>query len=85
MHFIVGRHIFYDRNQIQPCVKEYLANSFLINVVPVDYFILTLLSLIEDIDVDRYVKYILQTAIETKFKEETVAFIRKVARKQFDV
>lgn len=85
MHFIVGRHIFYDRNLIQPCVKEYLANGFLINVVPVDYFILTLLSLIENIDVDRYVKYILQTAIETKFKEETVAFIRKVARKQFDV
>lgn len=66
-------------------LPSYLANGFLINVVPVDYFILTLLSLIENIDVDRYVKYILQTAIETKFKEETVAFIRKVARKQFDV
>lgn len=85
MHFIVGRHGGYDRNQIEKCVSEYLTLGFAINVVPVDYFVLTLLSLIEHIDVDRYVKYTIQIAIETKFKEETVAFIRDIAGKQFGV
>lgn len=85
MHFIVGRSIYYDPKQINSCINEYLDKGFLINVIPVDYFISTLLSLIEDVDVDHYVKYILQTAIETKFKEETVAFIRKVAHQQFGV
>ena len=85
MHFIVGRRGNYDHNQIQSCVLEYLSTGFLVNVVPVDQFALTLLNLIEDVDVDRYVKYILRTAIETKFKENTVAFIRRVAQEQFGV
>jgi hypothetical protein len=68
MHFIVGRHGGYDNKLIQDCVAEYLDRRFLINVVPVDYFILTLLSLINDVDADHYVKYILETAVETNLK-----------------
>ncbi|GFH42322.1 hypothetical protein Hs30E_08730 [Lactococcus hodotermopsidis] len=85
MHFIAGRSVYYDPNKIKPCLREYQVKGFLINVIPVDYFVPTLLSLIEDVDVDHYVKYILQTAIETKFKEETIAFIRNTAAKQFGV
>jgi len=85
LNFIIGRKIYYDYNQIQPCIQEYVASGFLVNVVPVDYFALTLLSLIKDVDVNRYAKYILQTAIETKFKEETMAFIRNTIHKQFGV
>jgi hypothetical protein len=85
MYFIVGRHGRYDSKQIQSCVSEYVDAGFLINVVPVDYFVLTLLSLIADIDTDHYVKYILQTATKTKFKEVTISFIRNTAHKQFGV
>ncbi|GHV05342.1 hypothetical protein FACS1894217_02060 [Clostridia bacterium] len=85
MHFIAGRSVYYDPRQIKSCLREYQAKGFLINVIPVDNFVPTLLSLIEDVDVDHYVKYILQTAIETKFKEETIAFIGNTAAKQFGV
>ena len=85
MHFIVGRHGGYDKYQIDKCVSEYLARGIVINVVPVDYFVLTLLSLIDYVDVDHYVKYAIQTAVETKFKEETVRFVRNTANKQFGV
>ena len=47
MHFIVGRSVYYDERIIKPCINEYLTKGFLINVVPVDFFVNTLLSLIE--------------------------------------
>jgi hypothetical protein len=46
---------------------------------------LTLIGLIGgDIDIDHFMKFVLETAIETKFKEETVAFIRQIANEQFN-
>ncbi|MDR3271640.1 MAG: hypothetical protein LBT32_09075, partial [Peptococcaceae bacterium] len=83
MNFVMGRHGSYDEDEIKECVTEYLQKGFIINVTPVNPFVLTLLLLIEDIDIDRYVRYILQTAIDTKFKEETISFIRNTADEQF--
>lgn len=85
LHFIVGRQGSYDLEQIGNCVREYLDRGFVINVVPVDSFVLTLLSLVAHIDTDHYVKYLIQVAIETKFKESTVGFIRETASRQFGV
>ena len=79
MNFIVGRRGSYDTNEIHRCVSEYLSKGFVINIVPVDYFVLTMLKLIENVSVDRYLKYILRTAIDTKFKEDTIAFIKNKA------
>ena len=84
MHFIVGRHGGCNKDEIRQCVSEYLSKGFIINVVPVDLFVLTLIGLIGgDIDIDHFMKFVLETAIETKFKEETVAFIRQIANEQF--
>lgn len=84
MHFIIGRHGGCNSNEIRQCVSEYLSKGFIINVVPVDFFVLTLIGLIGgDIDIDHFMKFVLETAIETKFKEETVAFIRQIANEQF--
>jgi hypothetical protein len=84
MHFIFGRHGVPDESgSVESCVSEYLANGFVINVVPVTSFILTLVSLIDKLDTDRYVKYMLQTAIDTKFKEDTISFIKDTAEKEF--
>lgn len=87
INFIVGRHSGYNRDEIHRCVSEYLSKSFIINVVPVDYIVLTLLGLIGDdnIDIDYFIKFILEKAINTKFKEETIAFIRNAANKQFGI
>ncbi|MGI6633828.1 MAG: restriction endonuclease, SacI family [Christensenellales bacterium] len=85
MHFIVGRHGGCNNDEIRQCVSEYLSKGFIINVVPVDFFVLTLVGLIGgDIDIDHFMKFVLETAIETKFKEETVAFIRQIANEQFN-
>jgi len=85
LHFIVGRHGRYDSSLINDCVLEYLSKGFVVNVVPVDYFVLTLLNLTENANVDRYIKYILKIAIDTKFKEKTVSFIKNTVHKLFDI
>jgi hypothetical protein len=85
LNFIVGRHGGADERQVGQCVAEYLANGFVINIVPVDYFVLTLFGLIEHVDIDRYVKFILSAASESKFKEETIAFVRGLVAEQFRV
>lgn len=85
MHFVVGRHGGYNSDEIRQCVSEHLSKGFIINVVPVDFFVLTLIGLIDgDIDIDYFMKFVLETAIETKFKEETVAYIRQIANEQFN-
>ena len=84
MNFIVGRHGGCKSEEIHSCVSEYLSKGFIINVVPVDFFVMNLLGLIDgDIDIDYFMKFVLETAIETKFKEETVSFIRRIADEQF--
>ena len=85
MHFIIGRSVVYDQDQIKNCIAEYLSMNFMINVIPVDFFVETLIGLIDSVDTEHFVKYILKTAIETKFKEETTAFIRKTVRELFRV
>ena len=87
MNFIVGRHGSYNSTEIRQCVSEYMMKDFVINVVPVDSVVLTLLGLIgdENVDIDYFIKYILEKSISTKFKEETVKFIRETAHNQFGV
>lgn len=84
MHFIVGRHGGCNNDEIHRCISEYLSKGFVINVVPVDFFVPTLLGLIGgDVDIDYFMKFVLETAVETKFKEETIAFIGRIADEQF--
>lgn len=54
-------------------------------MVPVDFFVLTILSLIKSVNVESYLKYILATARDTKFKETTIGFIQTVANECFDI
>ena len=85
MYFIIGRGVFFDNISIKSCLDEYLDKGFLIHIVPIDFFVSTILGLIENIDADFYVKYVLQTAIDTKFKQETITFIRDATLEQFGV
>jgi len=85
MHFIYGRHSSYDYNTIAACNREYLSKGFIINVVPVDYFVMTVLNLIDRPSIDKYVKFLLQAAMQTKFKEETIAFVRDTAAEMFGI
>lgn len=85
MNFIIGRHGSNGNWDYSQCVTEYLSKGFVLNIIPVDYAVLTLIGLIadENLDIDRFVKYILDVAINTKFKEKTVSFISRVADEHF--
>lgn len=85
INFVVGRHGGCPEKIIVATIRKYLAKGFVINVVPVDYFVLSVLSLIKTVNVESFLKYILSTARDTKFKETTIDFIQSVATDCFDL
>lgn len=84
MNFIVGRHGGADPDVISDCVNTYLERGFVLNVIPVDLFVPTLLGVCQNVDCDRFAKYIINTALQTKFKEETISYVLKVVEQSFD-
>lgn len=54
MNFIVGRHGGADLRVIAECVNTYLARGFVLNVVPVDLFVPTMLGLCREVSCDRF-------------------------------
>ena len=84
MNFIVGRHGGCERNVIKKVVPVYQEKGFMLNIVSVDSFVRTMLTLIDSVDVEGFLKYILATARDTKFKETTINYIRATADRFFD-
>ena len=84
MNFIVGRHGGCPRTVAKEVTTAYFEKGFLLNITPVDSFLLTMLPLIECVDVEAFLKYILETARDTKFKETTISFILDTAKQYFE-
>ena len=84
INFVIGRHGGCPQKLIVSTIRKYLAKGFVINVIPVDFFVLTILSMINTINIEYFLKYILATARDTKFKETTISFIQSVAADSFD-
>ena len=85
MNFIVGRHGGANPRVIAECVNSYLERGFILNVVPIDMFVPTLLGVCRTIDCDRFAKYILNVAMQTKFKEVTIEYVVGVLKKHFGI
>lgn len=85
MNFIVGRHGGADPRVIAECMSSYLERGFVLNVVPVDMFVPTLLGVCQQVDCDRFAKYILNVAMQTKFKEVTIEYVISVLKEHFDI
>lgn len=85
MNFIVGRHGGADPRVVAECVDSYLEKGFVLNVVPVDIFVPTLLGVCHEVNCDRFAKYILDTAMQTKFKEVTIEYVLHVLKDHFDI
>lgn len=83
MNFIVGRHGGADSRVIADCTALYLDKGFILNVVPIDIFVPTILGVCQNIDCDRFAKYILNVAMETKFKEVTIEYVLRVLKQHF--
>lgn len=84
INFVIGRHGGCSQKVIVSTIRKYLEKGFVINVIPVDFFVLSILSMIKTINVEQYLKYILATARDTKFKETTISYIQSVATDCFD-
>ena len=84
MNFIVGRHGGCLKTVARDVTAAYFEKGFLLNITPVDSFILTMLPLIENVDVEAFLKYILETARDTKFKETTISFVLETAKEYFE-
>ena len=85
MNFIVGRHGGADAQTVANCVADYLARGFVLNVISVDMFVPTLLGVCENIDCDRFSKFIINTAMQTKFKELTIEYVVGILKEHFGI
>lgn len=83
MNFIVGL----DGQRVSVTLDEYtdseLAKGFLLNVIPAQYFIGTLISLTKNISVSDFVNYLLLTARANNFTTASIKYIKETARETF--
>ena len=61
-------------------VAEYAAKNFMLGIVPSRLFIPSIVAMIPNIDCHEFIRFILDTAHETKFKEEVITYIDDIAR-----
>jgi hypothetical protein len=85
MNFIVGRHGSANPHAVQRCTASYLRKGFIINVIPIDAFVPTIIGICHTVDCERFAKYILKVAMDTKFKEVTIEYVVSVLKQHFKI
>lgn len=80
MLFIEGPRGRADSDFATTLINEYMNRNFLLKIIPCETFFATIISLIPEIDCEKFIRYILQTAYDTKFKEETISHIDTLAK-----
>jgi len=84
MLFIYGKNVEGIPVDILELKQEYLQVGFSLRVVPINYFLELMLTLIEDVDVEKAIRYMVSIALNTKFKEETVYHLINTADVYFE-
>ena len=54
-------------------------------MISVDAFVKTILGFCHTIDCDRFAKYVLKVAMDTKFKEVTIEYVVAVLKQHFGI
>ena len=83
MLFIEGPRGVNDSDFITDIESEYQAKNFLLRVLSYEFFLSTAITSIETIDCEDFVRFVLNTARETKFKEEVITYLDELAQKIF--
>ena len=83
MNFIFGRHGGCSPDVARSVTASYMQKGFLLNIIHIDLFIKTMLPLIQNVDCEKFLKFVLKAARDTKFKETTINFILETAHKHF--
>lgn len=63
--------------------NEYMSRNFMLRVLSYQFFVSSMLPSLEVIDCKEFVRFILDTARETKFKEEVIHYLDELAQKIF--
>lgn len=83
MLFIEGPRGEKDSDFVFAIQNEYMSRNFMLRILSYQLFLsVTILSL-ENIDCEEFMRFILQTARETKFKEEVIIYLDRLARQIF--
>ena len=83
MLFIIGPHGTNNEKISPTLIEEYASQNFTLHIVSyADFFRLSISTLLV-IDCDEFLKYILNVAHETKFKEETIVYLLNLAHSYF--
>ena len=79
MLFIEGPRGHMSTDFREAVTEEYADKNFMLSIISVFDFLRLMIPLISNIDAQNIVKYMLNTAHETKFKEETISYVNHVA------
>ena len=61
-------------------VNEYANRNFMLSIVSIDHFLSIVIPMIRKIDCQEFMRFILETAHETKFKEVTILYLDDLAK-----
>lgn len=85
MLFIVGPHGYTtgkSNNFLEDLEDEYQSKNFFLRIIKYSSFLDVMLPSIIKIDSKEFMKYILQTAHETKFKKETINYLDNLGKSE---
>lgn len=85
MLFVVGPRGAALGNFIPEIEKEYSERNFLLKVVPCMDLFSVMIGSIENVDIHEFMRFIITIARETKFKEEAVEYLDRLAQEIFDL
>lgn len=80
MLFIEGPRGYATDNFRDMLEVEYSKRNFMLKIISYKYFFATTISLMPTIDCEEFIRYILHTAHNTKFKEEVISYIDSLAQ-----
>lgn len=86
LFFIIGLHgRARDAGEVANLVTEYLDKGFVISLLSVTDFINMMLGLIMQINAEDFIRYIIEIARNTKFKQETIEYVLTTAKLHYDL
>jgi banII len=83
MLFIEGPRAATFHDFISNIEKEYSSRNFMLRVIACHLFFASNVGSMEIIDCEEYVRFILQTARDTKFKEDVIIYLDELAKEVF--
>ena len=85
MLFIEGPRATATGNFQKSIQDEYASKNFMLHILAHQAFFASHIGSLENIDCKKFVQYILQTAQDTKFKKETIAYLDGLAKEVFEL